>query len=106
MQDGFDDDPERLQKLYGHAIQWLAAEGFIRIGQIAGQDHGDDVFCGAVLSAKGLESLRKTPGSLAGPGETLGDKIEAAAKDIGTDSAKAAMKQLIPYALGWLKGFI
>ena len=30
--EGFDDDPERLQVLYGHAVRWLANEGFLRFG--------------------------------------------------------------------------
>jgi hypothetical protein len=57
-----------------------------------------------VLTSKGLEALRKTPGSLVGPGETLGDKIEETARDISSAAAKDLMKQLIPFALGWIKG--
>ncbi|MBR1249200.1 hypothetical protein JQ609_20010 [Bradyrhizobium sp. AUGA SZCCT0169] len=102
-QDGFDDEPERLKKLYRHAIQWLQAEGFVRFGSVVPGDEDDETFCDVVLTSKGLAALRKMPESLTGPGLTLGDKIEAAAKDIGSDAAKTSLKQLVPYALGLIK---
>jgi hypothetical protein len=99
-QDGFDDDPTRLERLYRHTIQWLWNEGYLRFSQVAPQDDGTEVFCNTVLSAKGLEALRKTPTTLAGPGLTIGDQIEATAKDIGSDTAKSVMKDLVGQALG------
>jgi hypothetical protein len=99
----FDDDPDRVMKLYAHTVQWLAEEGFLRFGQATGDpSEGDEGFLNCVLTSKGLAALRKTPDSLTGPGETLGDKIEAVAKDIGSDTAKATMKQLVGAALGWI----
>nr|AWL95752.1 hypothetical protein CIT37_29140 [Bradyrhizobium ottawaense] len=104
-QEEIDDNPERMQALYGHTVQWLSDEGYLRFGQAAHQDEDDSVaFFDVVLTSKGLEALRKTPGSLTGPGETLGEKIEETAKDISSDAAKDLMKQLIPLALGWIKG--
>jgi hypothetical protein len=100
-QDGFDDDPDRLVALYSHTITWLGGEGFIKFSEAAGRGKRGDIFCDVVLTAKGLEAPRKTPGSLVGPGETLGDKIEAAVKDISSDAAKGAMKQFVGIALGW-----
>lgn len=103
-QEEIDDNPARMTVLYGHAVQWLADEGYLRFGQSAHQDDDDsESFFDVVLTSKGLEALRKIPGSLTGPGETLGDKIEATAKDIGSTAAKDLMKQLIPIALGWIK---
>lgn len=102
-QDGFDDDPARLRKLYGHTIQWLFREGYLRFSQMApGDDEGEDTFTDVVLTAKGLEALRKTPGSLTGPGATIGDTIKATAKDIGSDAAKSTMRQMVGMALGWI----
>jgi len=102
-QEGIDDDPERLQRLYGYAVQWLADEGYLRFEQVANQDAGHIAFLDCVLTSKGLSALHKTPGSLA-LGETLGDKIRATAKDIGSDTAKATMKKLVGAALGWIFG--
>jgi hypothetical protein len=101
-QQQLDDDPERLRTLYGHTVQWLAAEGYLRFGQAAPQDDGSVAFLNAVLTSKGLAALRKTPELLAGPGQTLGDKIEETAKDITSDAAKATMKELVGTALGWI----
>jgi hypothetical protein len=99
----FVDDPDRLRRLYGHAVQWLSREGYVRFSQaVSGDADGEETYTDVVLTAKGLEALRKVPGSLSGPGETLGDKIRAAAKDIGTDAAKGTMKQLVGSALGWI----
>jgi hypothetical protein len=99
-----DDSSDRLKKLHGHAVQWLADEGYLRFSQAAHQDDDDCVaYFGAVLTSKGLDALRKIPQSLTGPGETLGEKIEAAAKEISTESAKILMKQLVPLALGYMK---
>jgi hypothetical protein len=72
QQDEVGEDPQRLKILYGHVVGWLAAEGYIRIGQIAPGDDDEEVFTDVVLTSKGLEALRKTPGSLTGPGATLG----------------------------------
>lgn len=102
-EEGFEDDPERLQTLYGHALQWLADEGYLRFTQAAHQDAGHTAFLNCVLTSKALSALRKTPESLA-PGETLGDKIRETAKDIGSDTAKATMKTLVGTALGWIFG--
>lgn len=103
-QEEIDDNPERMKLLYGHTVQWLSDEGYLRFGQATHQDDDSVAFFDTVLTSKGLESLRKIPGSLAGPGETIGAKIEETAKDISSDAAKALMKQLIPLALGWIKG--
>jgi hypothetical protein len=100
--DGFDDDPTRLERLYRHTIQWLWDEGYLRFSEVATQGDNTDVFCNTVLTAKGLEALRKTPTTLAGPGLTIGDQIEATAKDIGSDTAKSVMKELVGQALGWI----
>jgi hypothetical protein len=86
-QEGFDDDPERLRSLYGHAVQWLADEGYLKFSEAADQDDGSVAFFNVVLTSKGLAALRKTPESLSGHGQTLGDKIEDAAKDIASDAA-------------------
>jgi hypothetical protein len=94
-QDGFDDDPERLRSLYVHAVQWLADEGYLKFSQAANQDNGSVAFLNAVLTSKGLAALRKTPESLSGQRQTLGDKIEETAKDIASDAAKAKMKELV-----------
>lgn len=40
--------------------------------------------------------------TLAGLGVTIGDQIEATAKDIGSDTAKSVMKELVGQALGWI----
>jgi hypothetical protein len=102
-EESFEDDPERLQLLYGHAVQWLADEGYLRFTQAAEQDAGETAFLNCVLTSKGLSALRKTPSSLAS-GETLGDRIRTTAKDIGSDAAKATMKKLVGAALGWIFG--
>ena len=96
-----DNDPVRLEGLYGDTVRWLAEEGYLRFTQAAKQDAGHTAFIGCVLTSKGLSALRKTPGSLAA-GETIGDKIRATAKDIGSDTAKSTMKQLVGSALGWM----
>ena len=99
----FDDGADRVMKLYAHTVQWLSDEGFLRFSQVTGENSdGDEGFLNCVLTSQGLAALRKTPASLVGPGETLGEKIEAAAKDIGSDAAKATMKQLVGAALGWI----
>jgi hypothetical protein len=104
-QQEIDDNPERLKRLYGHAVQWLSDENYLRFSEAALQDDDQSTaFFDVVLTSKGLEALRKTPVSLVGPGETLGDKIEETAKDISSAAAKDLMRQLIPVALGWIKG--
>jgi hypothetical protein len=63
-QDGFDDDPDRVMELYSNTIHWLGGEGFIKFSEAVGQGKRGTLFCDAVLTAKGLEALRKTPASL------------------------------------------
>src|SRR5438105_4476361 len=72
-QDGFDDDQERLERLYGTATSGCATRGYLRFSEVATQDDESEVYFDAVLTSKGLEALRKTPGSLTRPGQTLGD---------------------------------
>jgi hypothetical protein len=99
--DEIDNDAGRLERLYGDTVRWLADEGYLRFTEAAKQDAGHTAFLGCVLTSKGLSALRKTPGSLAA-GETIGDKIRATAKDIGSDTAKSTMKELVGSALGWI----
>jgi hypothetical protein len=101
-QQHLDDDPNRLKALYSHTVQWLATEDYLRFGQAANQEDGSVAFLDAVLTGKGLAALRKSPESLAGPGQTLGDKIEETAKDIASDAAKTKMKELVGVVLSWM----
>jgi hypothetical protein len=80
----------------------LRDEDSLRYGGVANQGDRRQIFFNAVLTAKGLEALRKTPTTLAAPGFTLGDQIEATAKDIGSDTAKSLMRELVGQALGWI----
>jgi hypothetical protein len=103
FREDIENDPGRLEGLYRDTIRWLADEGYLRFTEAAKQDAGHTAFLGCVLTSKGLSALRKTPGSLAA-GETIGDKIRATAKDIGSDTARDAMKKLVGAALGWIFG--
>jgi hypothetical protein len=100
--DEIDNDPGRLRNLYWHTVRWLADEGYLRMGPAVIGDEDDAIFTDVVLTTKGLEALRKTPGALGGGTETIGDKIKTAAKDVGSDAGKTAMRQLVGQALGWV----
>ena len=101
-QQQLDDDPNRLRHLFAYTVRWLGAEGYLRFDETANQDDGSIAFLNAELTSKGLAALRKMPDLLAGPGPTVGDKIEEMAKDIASDAAKAKMKELVGTALGWM----
>ena len=61
----------RRGEICAATIQWLADSGFIRLGERQGW------MFPAVLSAKGLETLKVTPTQLA-PGKSAGERIVGA----------------------------
>ena len=73
-------------------LKWLRSEGIIRArGDIADRD--------VVLSAVGLELMKRTPTSL---GSSFGDKLVEAGKDIGTDVGKSALSNVVGEFTGYV----
>lgn len=78
--------PERLPSLWSATVEWLADEGFIRIGRRAESANGQTTFSNVILTGQGLSALRRNG---------TGDKLIVAVKNISTDAAKAAATNLI-----------
>jgi hypothetical protein len=85
--------PERLPPLWTATVEWLADEGFIRIGQASESIDGHTAFYNVTLTGKGIGSLRQ---------DGTGDKLKAAVEQIGTDAAKKSVTDLVGKVLGWI----
>lgn len=71
-------------------LLWLVKAGYIH-----GEPKPYDRIEEAVLTAKGLEVLKVTPDSLQGAQETLGEKLQKAAKDGIGAAGRALITQLV-----------
>jgi hypothetical protein len=96
-----DADPERLEKLWEATVQWLAEEGYIRFQDWTQTTDGHSMFINTVLTAKGLQALKKVPGTLSGS-SSYGERLADAAKDLGTEAAKRTVGEVIGPVLGWV----
>lgn len=94
-----DEAPERLERLWVATLQWLAEEGYIRFRHQT--DAGHTVFHDTVLTAQGLQALKKVPSTLEGD-TTYGDRLASAAKDLGSEAAKKTVGEVVGQVLGWL----
>ncbi|MCW2286606.1 hypothetical protein M2323_004372 [Rhodoblastus acidophilus] len=79
-------------------LSWLRTEGFI----LADGDHANrDV----VLTSKALTALNATPATLKGE-ESLGKQIGKAAKNVGAETGKQTIGQLVSWVFGFaVKGY-
>ena len=86
------------QDLMNATVEWLGAEGIIRIGEIVKALTGPVIFTRVVLSNKGLQLLGATPHTLKGKssyGAALREEIGKGA----LDAAKDLVKELLTTAI-------
>ena len=76
----------------GSDIRWLGDEGFVRYASEAGRG---TAFASAVLTAKGLSALNRSPDVLT-PKPTIGERL----KEVGKTAATETITSLVKAALG------
>jgi hypothetical protein len=89
---GLEEDYDgRLKILYPATIKWLADEGFLRFSSDTITELGEDgEFFDVVLSAKGRAFLVE---------DGRGERLQAAAKAIGTEAGKRTISEIVGQAV-------
>ncbi|MDO2452874.1 hypothetical protein [Enterobacter asburiae] len=80
-------DTEAKLSFVEDSIQWLVGAGFI-----TGRSYADSGFKGVVLTAKGLESLKKTPDSIR---PSNGTQLNEAVKSGSAAAVKTIANQVL-----------
>lgn len=83
----------------GHAIKWLALEGFIRYRE----EMDDGSFLYVQLTEKGLVTLRSVPKALQGT-EPLGSQIKSAVKTGAVAVARKLAEEALNYGIKYGTG--
>ena len=73
------------------SVDWLIKSGFISV-----LDKNHSLYWNAVLTEKGLETLKLTPDSLS---SSLGARLVEASKSVGLDSLKSLASQVLSIAI-------
>ncbi|MEE1953247.1 hypothetical protein ACTG2T_11090 [Aeromonas sp. 75A] len=86
-------DPYFKRKQFSfECLHWLVETGYLH-----GEPKAYDRIANAVLTAKGLDALNATPDSLQ---ETLGERIQAVAKNGLWETSKVLIGQVVGFGVG------